>query len=142
MACLDYILLSDIATIPSSWTEKMDCGGVRKPETKFVAIFVQIECWLRELVSTNQLATDPLVNLKATFMDYQLLQNSFRQIFPQASNIEQTVLKNSVELFLDIFVSGYRGVAFLCWGSCIATPGYQTAHERVQLLLHSPSAIG
>ena len=50
----------------------------KKPCPKFYTIFVQIEHWIRKLVSTKQLDANSLTNLQATLMDYKLLQRAWQ----------------------------------------------------------------
>ena len=102
LKCLESLITQDNDSVPSSWTEKMDRGGLKKTRKEFYTIFVQIERWVRDLVSTNRLSTNSLVNLKAILMDYTLLQNSWKKLFPGASTIEWTVLEHCIDLFLKV----------------------------------------
>ena len=104
LQCLDILLCAPDAdhNVPSSWTDKMDRGGLKKTRKEFFTIFVQIERWIRDIVSKDKLTTDSLVNLKTVLMDYKLLRCSWEKIFPNTSTVEWTVLEHSLGLFLKV----------------------------------------
>ena len=58
----------------SDLTDYMNRGGLKIPCGKFNKICLQIERWIRNMVSTTNLNTESLVNLKATILKYRLLQ--------------------------------------------------------------------
>ena len=103
LQCLDKLVSSNDSELSSSsWTDKMNRGGLKKPRRELFGIFVQIERWIRDIVSTQSLTTDSLVNLKVTLMDYSLLRRSWENLFPNSSIAELTVLEHSIELFLKV----------------------------------------
>lgn len=86
LACLKYLEQSSSAEhlqVPSDWTDCLNRGGLKIPSGKFYIIFLQIERWVRNIVSTSNLNSDTLVNLKTRILDYRLLQLSWEKLFPQ-----------------------------------------------------------
>ena len=104
LRCVEHLISNEnTSSVPSSWTDKMNRGGLKKPCPRFYNIFIQIEHWIRKLVSTKQLDANSLTNLQATLMDYQLLRRAWAKLFPSdPTTTEWTVLEHSISLFLKV----------------------------------------
>ena len=82
LRCEEHLISNDDASsVPSSWIDKMNRGGLKKQCPKFYKIFVQIEHWIRNFVSTKRLDANSLTNLLATLMEYKLLQRAWAKLF-------------------------------------------------------------
>ena len=89
--------------VSSAWTDALDRGGLKRPCLKFFKLIMQIEKWLRDIVSIKYLKSDTLVNLKARLLDYNLLKASWNKIIDNGHyDCNMIMLEHVLALFLKV----------------------------------------
>ena len=86
----------------SEWTDKLDRGGLKRPGEKFFRLIVQIERWVRDVVSIPNLHTNSLVNLKEKLCDYALLRSSWDCMIEDTDIKKWLMLDHVVSLFVKV----------------------------------------
>ena len=102
--CIDCLQVADnvVNNLSSKWLDALDRGGLKRPCMKFFNLIVQVEKWVRDVVSVKQLKSDSLVNLKAKLLDYNLLKLSWQNITSGHSECSMIVLEHVLSLFLKV----------------------------------------
>ena len=104
LECIDCLQLGNdvVNNLSSKWLDALDRGGLKRPCMKFFNLIVQVEKWVRDVVSVKQLKSDSLVNLKAKLLDYNLLKLSWQNITSGHSECSMVVLEHVLSLFLKV----------------------------------------